>query len=133
MKRRPARTTRLPREAKPIFHKSLLKTTVIAFCSIGFIWNSFHTISSFSNGDKITSIALKSLKEQVIDYPALAVCSSRAFKNPTSQLGQMVSLDDYRNNTFDPDEYILDVFFGDPHADNQSTAIGERVTTATKC
>ena len=59
------------------------------------------------------TMALKSLKGELIDYPALAVCSSRAFKDPTMA---MVTLDDYRNNTFNPDDFILHVEFDDPVA-----------------
>ena len=99
--------------AKSNLSRTLLRGLATTFCVLCFCYNSFHTIMSFQLGDKITSISLRPVQDEVMDYPAIAVCSARGFKDPKQH---MVTLEDYRNNTYDPDDFICGVTFADTYS-----------------
>ena len=98
--------------AKSKLIKKLLRGLATAFCVLCFCYNAFHTIMSYQLGDKITSISLRPVQDEMLDYPAIAVCSARGFKDPTLH---MVTLEDYKNNTYDPDDFICAVTFADTY------------------
>ena len=74
-------------------------------CLGGFLWNVWYTVGSYFKYERILKGVEIDVEDGSLEFPSIAICSSRPFKEPI----QMVTLEDYENNTFNPNDFIVGV------------------------
>ena len=85
-----------------------LKWITWVFCVVMLCINVMKTTVGYFQYEKLKTIVETEVKNGSLEFPAIAICSSRAFINPYME---MITLADYENNTVNPSRYIIDVKF----------------------
>ena len=76
-------------------------------CLCGFLWNVWNTTQSYFKYETILKGVEIDVEGGKIQFPAIAICSGKHFKEPIT----MVTLEDYEDNTFNPNDFVIGVKF----------------------
>ena len=76
-------------------------------CLCGFLWNVWNTAQSYFKYETILKGVEIDVEAGSMQFPTIALCSGKHFKEPI----EMVTLEDYENNTFDPNDFVIGVKF----------------------
>ena len=85
------------------------------FCAIMFSMNLFRTFTQYFNRETIQTTAVKAFDGK-ISFPSFAICSQPPYHDSKRV---MLTIDDYIDNTFDPDEFITHVGWYESYAIDQ--------------
>ena len=89
-----------------LIDKSLIKALGFMLCFYLFMKNAYSSYNSYMRGFTLTSTSIEPFENGMMDFPTIAICDKFAYKN-SSKL--MLSIEDYEDNTFDPNDYIEDM------------------------
>ena len=94
-------------------------------CSTLFAWNAYNTLKSYLEGHTLESMRRLPFPDGLTDFPTLAICNRYPYRK-RSKL--MLSMEDYEENTFDPNEYIVEIgwkmFKFETSLDNATQQVG---------
>ena len=92
---------------KPFHCKSIVRPAILTFCLLGFLGFAINKVTNYFRNDTFTSFTNELPQDSdKLDFPTLVICSSRPFKDPNHF---MRTEKEYHDNTFDPNDYILQV------------------------
>ena len=83
--------------------KSLINALCFLLCLYLFLKNAYTSYDSYMQGFTLTSTSIQPFENGMMDFPTIAVCDKFAYKNSSKV---MLSFEDYRDNTFDPNDYL---------------------------
>ena len=83
--------------------KAVIKSIGMLTCFSLFLLNVYKTLSSFMEGYTLTTTSIEPFPKDRWNFPTIAICDKFAYKNSSKV---MLSIEDYRDNTFDPNDYL---------------------------
>ena len=85
---------------------TMATTLGLLICSALFAWNAYNTLKSYLEGHTLESTHRLPFPDGLINFPTLAICNRHPYRNRSKV---MLSMEDYEENTFDPNEYVMHI------------------------